>query len=127
MRVLVNSLTYNTNRRYSFDSFESRKQLFDFGIESDLSLNEYKPIPVLKPEYHKSQTNLNFNLEDGFNQAYSQKKLIPNYDNYRKQTWIHFLRCLQKHNTIAEEEPDFVSLTPRLCDLLTVEEYDSSF
>jgi len=127
VKELVNCWKFDDSIRSEINSFGLRKHLFDFGIDSDLSLNEFKVIPKLKEEFHHNRKGLDISLEEGYTEAKENKKLITDYDNHRKQKWTQFLRFLQKNKTIVEEEPDFVTLSPIISDFFNVEESDSTF
>ena len=122
----INWWTFDDSVRSEVNSFDSRQHLFDFGIDSDLSLNENKPIPKLKDVFHHNHKGLDIDLEDGMSQALENKRMITNYDNIRKQLWTHFLRCLKKHKTIGEEEPTFVTLSAVISDFFGAEKWDST-
>ena len=125
-KELIDKLKFDDRIRSDVNGFDSRQHLFDFGIDSDLSLNERKRIPNLKESFHRNQSSLSIDLGEGMSHAIDNNKMITNYDNNRKHLWTHFLRCLQKHKTIADEEPTFVTLSPLLTDFFGVEEWNST-
>ena len=121
-KVLITRIKINNSIKSDVKTLDLRQNLFHFCIDSDMNVNESKPFPRLEEQFHRNRTRINVSLEEGFETMIANNKLIDNYEKYRTQKWIHFLKCLQKYEIIAKEKPTIVCFGGVLSELLGIKD-----
>lgn len=121
-KSLIDKMKINSNKIFEIKNFHSFERLFDFCIDCDANYDSMKSIP--KQLIIENKTHLRIDLEIGFIESFDNNKLITDYSDYKQKKWNYFLKCLDENQLISKSEPNFVSFSGPVADIMATV-YDS--